>query len=134
MCAGVIHAQRCPSTTYLNRFIQTGATLKTLGRTKTLENPTTANLQNRILIAAFSFALLTMSGFCAEASAQLFYTWKNPAGGNYGSAANWLPGAGAPPDAIDGAEFGLNSMYSVDFFSDFAVSDVAVSAGNVSWD
>jgi T5SS/PEP-CTERM-associated repeat protein len=47
---------------------------------------------------------------------------------------NWLPGAGAPPDSGDGAGFGLNATYTVEFFSDFAVSDALVSAGNVTWD
>jgi T5SS/PEP-CTERM-associated repeat protein len=89
---------------------------------------------HRILQLAQPLALLALLGFSNGSSAQLFYSWNNAAGGDYGTAVNWFPGAGAPPDANDGADFALAATYTVESFSDFAVSDVFVSAGNVSWD
>jgi T5SS/PEP-CTERM-associated repeat protein len=78
-------------------------------------------------------ALLVVLGISSESFA-LFYSWNNPAGGDYGHTFNWLPTGGAPPDSIDGAGFGLNATYNVDFFNDFAISAAFVSTGNVTWD
>jgi T5SS/PEP-CTERM-associated repeat protein len=81
---------------------------------------------------ALSLALIAAAPFGGESSA-FFYSWTNPAGGDYGHTFNWNPTGGAPPDAIDGAGFGLNATYNVDFFNDFAVTAAFVSAGNVTW-
>ena len=78
-------------------------------------------------------AVLAITVFASEASAQLFYAWNNPSGGSYSSAVNWFPGAGALPGIDDGAEFGLLATYVVDFFSDAAINDVLVSNGVVTW-
>jgi T5SS/PEP-CTERM-associated repeat protein len=88
----------------------------------------------RVLILQLSIALLALHTWAGETSAQVFYSWTNPNGGSYGTSVNWSPGFGAPPDGIDGAEFGIAATYTVDFFSDFAISDAFVSAGNVTWD
>src|SRR5262245_2726613 len=87
----------------------------------------------RVLVLLSSFTLLALVGFAGESFA-FFYSWNNAAGGDYGNTFNWLPTGGAPPDAIDGAGFGLNTTYNVDFFNDFAISAAFVSAGNVTWD
>jgi T5SS/PEP-CTERM-associated repeat protein len=88
--------------------------------------------RNQILKLAQPLVLLASLGLASESSA-FFYSWNNPAGGDYANTFNWSPTGGAPPDAIDGAGFGLNATYNVDFFNDFAVSSAFVSAGNVTW-
>jgi T5SS/PEP-CTERM-associated repeat protein len=94
---------------------------------------TTFPRRARVLVLLSSCTLLALLGFAGESFA-FFYSWNNPAGGDYGNTFNWLPTGGAPPDSVDGAGFGLNATYTVDFFNDFAISAAFVSAGNVTWD
>src|SRR5262245_5780619 len=89
--------------------------------------------RNGVLHLAQLLALLALLGLASE-SAAFFYNWNKSAGGDYGNTFNWSPTGGAPPDAVDGAGFGLNSTYTVDFFNDFEVGSAFVSAGNVTWD
>jgi T5SS/PEP-CTERM-associated repeat protein len=85
----------------------------------------------RIAIVLAALMMLTSAG---ETSAQVFYDWINPSGGSFHTAANWFPGAGAPPGPDDGAGFGLAATYTVNFFSSVTVSDVDVSNGDVTFD
>lgn len=87
-----------------------------------------------LMIAKLSITFFAALVVPRLAHAQVLYFWNNPSGGSYGSAVNWFPGAGAPPGPSDGAEFGLAATYTVNFFSDFTVSDAYVVAGNVTWD
>lgn len=92
---------------------------------------------NRLAIALAAVAIVF---FAREARAQVLYDWIDSGGGSYHTAANWFPGAGAPPGPNDGAAFGLPAAYTVSFFIQpfslipVKVSDIYVVNGDVTFD
>jgi len=63
---------------------------------------------------------------------QTAYLWMEPAGGFYGTTANWDP-IGVP-SAADYAEFEISGAYTVSFDGDYTASYMDFGRGRVAFD
>src|SRR5262245_26225218 len=93
--------------------------------------PMSATSTSRFGVVLVSLAIWI---YTREASAQVLYDWINSSGGSWHTAANWFPGAGAPPGPNDGAAFGLASTYTVSISEPTAVSDIYIVNGDVAFE
>ena len=67
----------------------------------------------------------------AYAQFGFLYSWNKAAGGSYAINSNWTP-VGIPDAGNEGAEFDLNSTYSVQVANNYTVGDLSALNGNVT--
>ena len=83
------------------------------------------------LLAAISLSLVLTPIRPAYAQFGFLYSWNKPAGGSYAINSNWTP-VGIPDAGNEGAEFDLNSTYSVQVANNYTVGDLDALSGNVT--
>lgn len=83
------------------------------------------------MLAVISLSLAVAPTRPAYAQFGFSYSWNKPAGGSYANNTNWTP-LGIPDAGNEGAEFDLNSTYSVQVANNYTVGDLDISSGNVS--
>ena len=80
------------------------------------------------------FGIITLTLLCvcqANLVNAATYDWTNPLGGNYPTAANWVPSG--PPSVNDTARFSLAATYTVTFPNSLTINTVTQTQGDVTF-